>query len=328
MRAGRLLSILILLQLRVRLTAQELASELEVSERTIYRDIDELGRAGIPIYADRGPGGGFQLVDGYRTRLTGLASAEAEAVFMIGLPAAAEALGLGAAAESAGRKLLAALPSPLSEGAERLSGRFHLDLLHWYRAEEPVVHLPALARAVLDARWVSMTYESWKGLRAWRVEPLGLVLKAGAWYVVARSGDAPRIFKVANVRELTLEEATFVRPEGFDLGVHWRGEVERFESELRPLRAQLRLTALGAKRLARSGSHGARAIDAALREGERLVVELPIESIDQAAVDLLALGPEVEVLLPVELREELGGMARRIAEACAGSDVASRSGGG
>jgi predicted DNA-binding transcriptional regulator YafY len=323
MRAGRLLSILILLQLRVRLTAQELAQELEVSERTIYRDIDELGRAGIPIYADRGPGGGFQLVDGYRTRLTGLATSEAEAVFLIGLPAAAEALGIGAAAESAGRKLLAALPSPLSEGAERLSGRFHLDLLHWYRAEEPVVHLPALARAVLDARWVSMTYESWKGVREWRVEPLGLVLKAGAWYFVARVGvtstssSSPRIFKVANVRQLTVEDATFVRPEDFDLGAHWRTEVERFESELRPQRATLRLTALGAKRLSRSGSHGARALEAASSDGDGVVVELPIESIEQAAVDLLALGPEVRVLAPGALRDALGSMARSIAEACA-----------
>ena len=184
MRVRRLLSILMLLQLRVRLTAEELAREFDVSVRTIYRDVEELGAAGIPVYADRGPGGGFQLVDGYRTRLTGLGTDEAEAVFMIGLPGAAAAMGLGAAATNAGRKLLAALPQPLSDGAGRLGQRFHLDPIDWYREEERAEHLPTIARAVLDQRVVSMTYESWTSVRPWVIEPLGLVLKAGAWYVV------------------------------------------------------------------------------------------------------------------------------------------------
>ena len=202
MRASRLLSILILLQVRVRLTAEALAQEFGVSVRTIYRDIDGLSAAGIPIYGDRGPGGGFQLLDGYRTRLTGLATDEAQALFMIGLPGPAAALGLGSAAARARTKVLAALSPSLGEDAGRIGARFHLDPVDWYRVPEPVDHLPALARAVLDPRLVSMRYESWRSIRDWQVEPLGLVLKAGAWYVVARGGKTVRIFKVSKILEL------------------------------------------------------------------------------------------------------------------------------
>lgn len=314
MRAGRLLSILILLQLRVRLTAEALAEEFQVSVRTIYRDIEELSAAGIPVYGDRGPGGGFQLVDGYRTRLTGLASDEAEAVFMIGMPGTAEALGLGSAATSAGRKLLASLPPSLSEGAGRLGARFHFDPLDWYRAAESVEHLPAMARAVLDQRVVAMTYESWTGTKQWSVEPLGLVLKAGSWYVVARSGGTERIFKVSNIREQTVQDATFDRPAEFDLAAYWVAELARFESTLRPATASLRASATGRERLSRLGAYAARAVEAAAApdaDGWALVL-LPIENIDQAALALLGIGPEVEVVEPRALRDRVREMARQV----------------
>jgi predicted DNA-binding transcriptional regulator YafY len=149
------MSILILLQLRTRLTAESLAEEFEVSVRTIYRDIDELSAAGIPVQSDRGPNGGFKLMSGYQTKLTGLASSEAEAVFMIGMPEAAAELGMGTAATEAGRKLLASLPPALSADAGRIGTRFHLDPIDWYQRAEPVPHLPALARAVLDQQLVS-----------------------------------------------------------------------------------------------------------------------------------------------------------------------------
>ena len=176
MRAGRLLSILLLLQTRVRLTAEELAGEFSVSVRTIYRDIDELGAAGVPVFADRGPGGGFQLVAGYRTTLTGLGADEAEALLVAGVPGAADALGLGAAAGRAALKLLAALPSGPSASAGRLGARVHFDPVEWYHAAEPVPFLPLVARAVLDDRLLLMTYESWTGVRTHRVVPLGVVV--------------------------------------------------------------------------------------------------------------------------------------------------------
>ena len=129
MRASRLLSMLILLQLRGRLTADVLAAEFEVSLRTIYRDIDHLSAAGIPVYADRGPGGGFRLLEGYRTKLTGLTAMEAEALALAGLPGPAADLGLGAALGAGRLKLLAAMPAGMREGAGRIGERFHLDPL-------------------------------------------------------------------------------------------------------------------------------------------------------------------------------------------------------
>lgn len=323
MRASRLLSILILLQLRERLTAEALAAEFEVSVRTIYRDIERLAEAGVPVYADRGPGGGFRLVQGYRTRLTGLGADEAEAMFMIGLPGPARALGLDAAASDAGRKLLAALPRGWEERAGRIGDCFHLDPADWYRDETPLPQLPALARAVLDRHPLTMTYESWTAVREWSVEPLGLVLKAGAWYLVAAGGGSsqslkPRIYKVAHIRALQVRtETTFERPQDFDLAAWWAAELVRFEAGLRPGRAELRLTAAGLKRLAEQGAYARDAVAAAVPGDDgwsRLV--LPIEHVEQAARLLLGLGPDAQVLAPAELRERLRALALEIAAAC------------
>ena len=315
MRASRLLSILILLQLRGRLTADALADEFEVSVRTIYRDIDELSASGVPVYADRGPGGGFQLLDGYRTRLTGLATDEAEAMFMIGMPGPAAALGLGDAAQMAGRKLLAALPPAWTEQAGRMSKRFHMDPIEWYRAAESVEHLPAMARAVLDQRVVEMTYNSWTSTREWQIEPLGLVLKAGAWYLVARGGKKTRIFRVSNILKQKVLGQSFERPKDFDLPGYWTTELERFEAGLRRDTAVLRASAVGLQRLARLGAYAARAVSAAGSAGTDgwVALSFPIENVEQAALALIGVGPEVEVVAPVELRERLQELAMAVA---------------
>src|SRR3954468_8478197 len=144
MRASRLLSILLLLQTRGRMTAQALADEFETSVRTIYRDIDQLSAAGVPVYADRGRAGGFQLMEGYRTQLTGLSSAEAETLFLAGLPGPAAQLGLGDAMAQAQLKLLAALPAEGRQGAARVASRFHLDPIGWFRSAEHADVLPSL----------------------------------------------------------------------------------------------------------------------------------------------------------------------------------------
>ncbi len=317
MRASRLLSILVLLQLRARLTAEALAAEFEVSVRTIYRDIEELGAAGIPVYGDRGPGGGFQLLDGWQTRLTGLARDEAEALFMIGMPGPAAALGLGSAAAAARNKLLAALPQAWTGGALRIAARFHLDPVDWYRAAEAAGHLPRVARAVLDERRIRFSYESWRGQRLRVVEPLGLVLKAGAWYLVAGSGASVRTYKVANIRKLAVLGATqaFVRPAGFDLAVHWAESLRQFEAALRPEVAVLRASPQGRVRLARLGAWAAAAVKAAspLRGARGLMrVRLPIENVEDAALLLLGIGPQVEVEAPRALRERLAQLAAEI----------------
>ncbi|HTU09705.1 MAG TPA: YafY family protein [Allosphingosinicella sp.] len=314
MRASRLLSILILLQLRVRLTAEQLAEEFEVSVRTIYRDIDALSAAGIPVYGDRGPGGGFSLLDGYRTKLTGLAADEAEALPVIGLPAAAASLGVGVAAARARGKLLAALPPAGSAEAGRMAARFHVDAADWYRAEQPVRHLPAIARAVLDQKLLAMRYESWTGMRDWRVEPLGLVLKAGAWYLVARGADKIRTFRVSNILAQAAEAESFDRPGDFDLPAWWEASLRRFEAELRPGLADLRVSPEGLRRLAELGAWAA---EAALTAGppdaegwSRL--SLPVETPDRAALVLLGIGPEIEVVAPAALRARLHELAEQV----------------
>lgn len=315
MRTSRLLSILILLQTRGRITADALAGEFRVSVRTIFRDVDELAAAGIPVQSDRGPGGGFHLLDGYRTRLTGLAADEVEAMLMIGLPAQAAAMGLGASAQQARGKLLASLPASMGEGAGRLGARFHLDPVDWYRAATPVGFLPAMARAVLDQRIVRMTYESWTGTRERLVEPLGIVLKAGAWYVVASTRGRLATFKVANIRALELQTGTFRRPGDFDLATYWAESLQRFESGLRPHKALLRASAVGLTRLAQLGAYAAEAVGKAGpadRQGWS-VLALPYENIEQAALALLGIGPELRVDAPAPLRDRMRELARQVA---------------
>ncbi len=310
MRASRLLSILMLLQLRGRQTAESLAAEFEVSVRTIYRDVDELTASGVPVISDRGPGGGFELTGGYRTQLTGLGTDEAEAMLMIGLPQAAHALGLGQAATLAQRKLLTALPDAGRQGAARIGERFHLDPVDWYQDTEPLPQLPAIARAVLDGQAVTMKYESWSGRREWCIEPLGLVLKAGAWHVVGQRGDGAdrvRTFKVAGIVDYQVLEACFERPRDFDLGAYWQQSVMRFEAGLRPLRATVRASSQGRAWLIEQGAYAARAVAGADEPDAsgwaRLM--LPIENYRQAARLLLGVAPEVEAIEPAALREEI-----------------------
>jgi predicted DNA-binding transcriptional regulator YafY len=198
MRAGRLISVLLLLQTRGRLTAREIADELEVSVRTVYRDLDSLAEAGVPVLAERGATGGYRLLAGYRTRLTGLTSDEADSLFLAGMPGAAAELGLGAVLAAAELKLLAALPEQTRAGARRVRERFHLDAPGWFRATEDTPLLAEVARAVWEQRRIRVTYRRWRAPRevTRHLEPLGVVLKAGTWYLVAcvapgAGADAP-----------------------------------------------------------------------------------------------------------------------------------------
>lgn len=313
MRASRLLSILITLQVRGRVTAQALAEEFEVSVRTIYRDIDELSAAGVPVYADRGPGGGFQLLEGYRTRLTGLSAPEAEALLLMGLPGPADDLGLAEPAAAARMKLLAALPPSAGAGAMKVADRFHLDPLEWYRRASPPPNLAAAARAVWQGRRIEIGYESWKATVRRRLDPLGLVVKAGAWYLVARSGQHPRTYRLSNVLDIALLDETFERPEGFDLARHWRAEVERFEAGLRRETAVVRVHTRALSRLDRLGADFSEPIRAAAADtaGWRQA-EVPIEGASHAAGLLLGFGDAIEVVSPPALRQALARMAAAV----------------
>lgn len=296
------------------MSSQALARALEISVRTLYRDVDQLTAAGVPIYAERGRLGGFQLLEGWRTTLTGFTPSEAQAVFLSGLAGPASDLGLGQHVESARLKLLATLPAPWRENAQRISSRFHLDPVDWYRESDPVPHLATVADAVWNERALSIRYESWSGTTQRVVSPLGLVLKAGTWYLVASSGDEPRTYRIANIQAATRLEACVKRPRKFELPSYWAQSIRRFEAELYTGRATLLATPGGLKDLRSWNNAVAKAIGRvppSRRKDGRTEVTIPIESIDSAVGQLLRFSPQVEVLKPAALRRA---MVRRLNE--------------
>lgn len=302
-----------LLQHKGRMTAEALAATFEVSVRTIYRDVDQLSAAGIPVYADRGPGGGFALLDGYRTRLTGLTAAEAETLFLAGLPGAAADLGLGEASAAARLKLLSALPADLGGPAARVADRFHLDPVDWYRRVATPPYLARIAEAVWGERQIVIRYESWSATVRRRLDPLGLVMKAGAWYLVARCNGTIRTYRIEKVEALEVTGDGFARPRGFDLAAHWTRELQRFEAGLRRAEAEIRVSPGALPYLDRLGADIAEAVRAASPDDQgwrRATV--PIEAIDHAAGLLLGFGDRVEVLNPPALRRHLAAQAARV----------------
>lgn len=315
MRSSRLLAILILLQNRGRLTADALAREFEVSERTIYRDIDALSAAGVPVYGDRGPGGGFALLDGYRTRLTGLADDEAASLALAGIPSAAEAAGFGPALRDALGKLLIALPGEGSARASAAAARFHVDPAQWYRAEAALPLLPLLARAVLEAQSVRGRYASWTGTGERKLDPLGLVLKGGDWYCVARGSRGIGTYRVARFAGLELLGERFDRPPGFDLPRWWREAQEALEARLFDTEARIAATALGCERLADASPRAAAALARATTGPDgRFQLTMMVENSDHGVREFLALGAEVEVLAPVSLRQRIAALAGELAQ--------------
>ncbi|WP_193317822.1 MULTISPECIES: helix-turn-helix transcriptional regulator [Streptomyces] len=330
MRADRLLSLLLLLQNRGRLTAPELAAELEVSVRTVYRDIEALAASGVPVTADRGPAGGYRLMEGYRTRLTGLTDGQAESLFLAGVPGAARELGLGAELAAAQLKLRAALPAELAARTERITQRFHLDARGWFREAEPVPQLAAVARAVWEQRPLHAHYRGWHGAGERELRPLGLVLKSGIWYLLAlrhrpevTTEDEGRVrgYRVARFGEVRLGEERFERPADFDLAAHWAESTRALEAARYHQTARLRISPRAGRLLTMLyGAPGAQALAEAAPPDEHgwRVVDLAVESTAIAVGDLLRLGDEAEVLGPPALRaavaEAVRGLARRYAD--------------
>jgi predicted DNA-binding transcriptional regulator YafY len=308
MRASRLLSILLLLQTRGRMSAQALADEFEVSVRTIYRDIDDLSAAGVPVYAERGRAGGFQLLDGYRTRLTGMTQQEVEALMLSGLPGPAAELGLGQAMAAAQLKLIAALPNERREEAGRIAARFHLDPMGWYQHAERADLVPVLANAVWNELRILVRYESWKDTVDRELEPLGLAMKGGVWYLIARAGGKARTYRVSNIHTLDVTAQHFVRPPRFDLASYWTEWAKEFEARLYRDTAIVRFSPAGMQRLQWLAPAVAASVRRTARKPDKrgwVRAEIPIESVNHAAGELLKLGADVEAIAPHALRERL-----------------------
>lgn len=315
MRASRLLSILTTLQAKGHVTARALADECEVSLRTIYRDVDALSAAGIPVYSVQGSSGGYRLLDGYRVRLNGMSSTEAEALFLAGLTRQAADLGLGTVAASARAKLLAALPEAMRSGA--MKARFHFDAPAWFARPEILDHLPAVAAAVWNQRPIRMRYQSRTADRERRVEPLGIVLKGGVWYLVAQVRDDVRTFRVSRIGEMTVLDERFEYPTDFDLEVHWTESIRHYEADLHPNRAEIRLSPVGMEMMedllppyVRNGAVISEEADA---RGWRLV-SVSVGSMAHAAMEILRFGKDAEVIGPPELRAEMASVIGALAK--------------
>lgn len=326
MRAARLVQLLLMLQTRGQVSAPELARELEVSVRTIYRDLEALSSAGVPVYSEPGRHGGARLVDGYRTRLTGLTSDEADAVLLTGLPDAAAELGLGTVLAAAQLKMLAALPPELRSRATRVRERFHLDAPGWFKRTEDLPHLATVAEALWADRSIDVRYDRRGEQVDRRLDPLGLVLKAGIWYLVARHGADIRTYRVSRIVAATCLDDTFERPEGFDLGGHWAESSDAFEHAMQTIDV-VALVDAGAVRWLRScvdptsweevEAQLPAAMAAPTPDG-RIAVQFGAEQVEVALHQLLPMGGQLEVLEPPELRQAMAATARAMAQRYAG----------
>ncbi|MFJ3235365.1 helix-turn-helix transcriptional regulator [Streptomyces sp. NPDC086787] len=315
MKSDRLLSILLLLQTRGRVPAHELADRLEVSVRTVYRDIEALSAAGVPVYAERGRRGGIQLLAGFRTDVTGLTADESRALFVLAAPGAHTALGLDAALGSALRKVMAALPAPHRPAAEATSRRVLVDATRWRGGPGRTVDLEVLREAVFADRRLRLRYRhsGAKDARTYTVDPYGLVAKAGVWYLVADRQGSPRLFRADRVRSATPLDDPVRRRPGVDLAEVWdvlrRGVEERpggIEVTVRVRRESLDMF----RRVLAPALTGLPADDGA---DEWATARLSFPAL-RAARQLLAFADQVEVVSPPEVRAELAAAARSVTD--------------
>lgn len=315
MRADRLISIMLLLQARGKLTAQALATQLEVSTRTIQRDINAMSAAGIPIYADSGHGGGFSLDPGYRVSLTGLKEAEVRALFVSSSTHLLRDLGLGEAAENVQLKLSAALPRPHEQLVEQMRQRFHIDPVWWY-GPRSVPCLAELKQAVETDRRVQVRYEHRDGEVVERLlEPYGLVAKSSIWYLVAMRQGEIRVYRVGRFQQVTVLEERFERASEFDLVSYWEDHCTLFRSRLVPFTFRL-LVRNDHLTFVRSHLPGTFEIVASTNRDGWVTMRCETETLAAAKMFVLGLGAAAAVLEPAELHEAVLAQARAVLDCC------------
>jgi predicted DNA-binding transcriptional regulator YafY len=316
MRAGRLISLIMLLQARGRITAQALAVELEVSERTIYRDIIALSSAGIPVYGEPGLDGGYSLVENYRTSLTGLTEGEARALFMLRIPEPLAALGLDQDLKSALRKLSAVLPNSRRDDEKRVHERFHLDSSWWRQVESPAPYLDILYQAVWQDRCIRLVSRPMVNVEIEQfVDPYGLVAKAGVWYLVCRSNGQIRVHLISELSDVQCTSKQFERPSDFNLVATWSAWCAEREQSYFSYPVKMRISPGFIPCLPRliGDSVREKIQHAGLPDAEGWIqFELAFESLEDARGSLLGFGGGVEVVAPLALRLSLWDYARQV----------------
>jgi predicted DNA-binding transcriptional regulator YafY len=315
MRADRLLSLLMLLETRGKMTARQLAEELEVSERTIYRDIVALNTSGVPIYTEDGPGGGISLVESYNTNLTGLNSGEVRALSMLNIPEPLVKLGVDRELKAALLKLSAALPSTSRENETRTRQRIHLDASWWFEPEEPVPHLHTIQQALFQERKLYLRWREFRTSVEQVLSPYGLVAKSNTWYLVAGQQDHIRVLRVSKIIESQMLEETFEYPQGFSLPSFWKCWCEDFKNNRPVFMVTARVSAELIDHLPRIVSEHTNDIlaqaDAPDEQGY-VMLTLPFENFESARSHILGLGRAVEVLEPLSLRMSVIDFAHQI----------------
>lgn len=313
MRADRLLSILLLLQTHRRMTAGALAERLEVSPRTIHRDMEALSMAGVPVYAERGAGGGWVLPDSFRTDVTGLTESEIQALF-VGMPGRVlDDLGMGQASDAALVKLLAAMPTVARRDAEQVRQRIHVDGAGWHQTQETVPALAPIQEAVWLEQKIRIEYQRGDGSLVEReVDPLGLVAKGRLWYLVASVQGEPRTYRVSRVQAVEILSEAAERPPDFDLAAFWAQSSSELVANLPRYPIVVRVAPQAARRLWIPGAY-ARVEHVSEPEDDGWQrADLVLQTEAEACSYVLGFGPLMEVVAPAELRERVRRTAREI----------------
>ena len=313
MRADRLLSILLLLQVHRRMTSHELAKRLEVSDRTIYRDMEALGSAGIPVMAERGVGGGWSLMEGYQTNLTGLNEREIQTLFLTQPARLLTDLGLHQASEAALIKLLASLPSISRHDAEYVRQRIHVDVTGWHHSEENIVALPTLQQAIWQERKLHFTYRRNDGKSVERlIDPLGLVAKGSVWYLVAVVEGEIRTYRVSRVQAASITDQPCIRPEGFDLAHYWSQSSTNFVANLPRYPVTLRLRSEVFQDIHRVGRLIRIEQIGPLDQQNWVTIQASFETEEIACAYILSQGVQAEIVEPSELRQKVINLAASV----------------
>lgn len=310
MRADRLISIILLLQNNGRLTSRELSERLEVSERTIHRDMEALSAAGIPVFAERGAQGGWALAEGYRTNLTGLKAEEMQSLLLAHSSSLLRDLGLDNVFHDAFQKLVAAFPARLREDAATVRERIHIDGAGWHQAAESLPALPIVQDAVWQQKKLHMQYSRDEDVTERIVEPLGLVAKGVIWYLVAAAEGDIRTYRISRIANPRILEESFQRPDSFDLALYWEQSTKQFKEQLPRYPARLRFHEKALPRMRQQ--RYLKLVRTEPAENGWIEADVEFNTLSSACEILLGYGPLAEALAPPELRESVIGQAKSI----------------
>lgn len=306
MRASRLLSILFLFHQKRRIKASELAKKYEVSVRTIYRDIDELSAAGVPIYGDSGPGGGFELLDTYKVKPIGFFDSEVKAFFPIFLTNVFDALGIGQNANSAYNKLFANLPDHQKTIAQELNGKILFDPNPWYQNIETPKFLKDIAKVLFENSEIEIEYVSWKKTSKIQIIPIGLVLKSADWYLIGRN-DKTLIFKIENILGLEITNIKHTMNNKFCIEDFWQNSIQSFEKQLRPHNVKLAIDDIALKSIEKLGSFAKKSCEEKIYDSHsnQYIINLPYENDVQIIHLLLSIEGDIRIIKPIDLKKKL-----------------------